>query len=166
LETFKPIKEACYKKKWVVYCEKPFSKHKNLIQYLGHYSHRVALSNNRLLAYKENKVTFSYKDNQAGGLSKRITLEADEFIRRFLQHVLPCGFYKVRYFGFMALCNMKAKLSACFELIGKTTFLPVLEGITAREVWRELTGHDPYMCPKCKTGRLKSVMLVASGIKM
>jgi len=69
-------------------------------------------------------------------------------------------------FGFMALCNMKAKLSACFELIGKTTFLPVLEGITAREVWRELTGHDPYVCPKCKTGRLKSVMLVASGIKM
>ncbi len=90
LETFKPIKEAYYKKKWVVYCEKPFSKHKNLIQYLGHYSHRVALSNNRQLVYKENKVTFSYKDNQAGGLSKRITLDADEFIRRFLQHVLPC----------------------------------------------------------------------------
>ena len=130
----------------------------NLVNYLGNYTHRVAISNNRILEYKDGMVTFSYKDYKAAGLRKRITLDADEFIRRFLQHVLPCGFYKVRYFGIMAMCNMKSKLSVCFEIIGKTTFLPVLQVLNAMEVWRNITGEDPLCCPKCKSGRMKPML--------
>ena len=155
---FKSIKDQCYGRKWVVYCKKPFSNIDNLVNYLVNYTHHVAISNNRILEHKGGMVTFSYKDYKAAGLRKRITLDADEFIRRFLQHVLPCGFYKVRYFGFLAMCNMKSKLSVCFDLIGKTTFLPVLQGLNALEVWRNITGEDTLCCPKCKSGRLKPML--------
>ena len=136
---FKSIKDQRYGRKWVVYCEKPFSSIDNLVNYLGNYTHRVAISNNRILEHKSGMVTFSYKDYKAAGLRKRISLDAEEFIRRFLHHVLQCGFYKVRYFGFLAMCNMKSKLSICFDLIGKTTFLPVLQGLSALEVWRNIS---------------------------
>ena len=158
IDSFKRVKDRCYKTKWVVYCEKPFSNFDNLVDYLGNYTHRVAISNNRIIEHKNGKVTFSYKDYKAAGVRKRITLDAEEFIRRFLQHILPYGFYKVRYFGFLAMCNMKSKLSLCFDLIGKTTFLPVLQGLNALEVWRNITGKDPLCCPKCKSGRLKPML--------
>jgi predicted Zn-ribbon and HTH transcriptional regulator len=151
---FKQIKDQCYQKKWVVYCEKPFSCTDNLIQYLGNYTHRVAISNHRILEHQDGKVSFCYKDYKAAGISKRIRLDADEFIRRFLQHILPDGFYKIRYFGFMSICNIKSKLALCFDLIDKASFLPALQGLTAMEVWRNITGKDPLCCPKCKSGRL------------
>ncbi|MBE0639391.1 MAG: IS91 family transposase, partial [Bacteroidales bacterium] len=122
--SFRQIKNLCYQKKWVVYCEKPFAGPQNLINYLGNYTHRVAISNHRIADFNDGKVTFSYKDYKTAGLSKTITLDADEFIRRFLQHVLPCGFYKIRYFGFMAICNIKTKLDLCFTLIEKPAYLP------------------------------------------
>lgn len=156
---FKTIKEQCYKTSWVVYCEKPFSCSDSLINYLGNYTHRVAISNNRIIEHRDGKVTFSIKDYKSAGIKKNITLEADEFIRRFLQHVLPTGFFKIRYFGFMALCNMQSKLAQCFELIEKTCFLPVLEGLSAVEVWCNITGKDPMSCPKCKKGRMRPQML-------
>ena len=78
-----------------------------------------------------------------------------------MQHVLPCGFYKIRYFGFMAMCNMKEKLALCFNLIGKVAFLPVLQGLTALEVWRNITGEDPLCCTKCKTGRMVPQLVAA-----
>jgi hypothetical protein len=71
-----------------------------------------------------------------------------------MQHVLPSGFYKIRYFGFMAICNIKSKLAECFTLIGKTAFLSQLEGLAALEVWRIITGIDPLRCPKCISGKM------------
>ena len=136
---FSSIKKQCYQKKWVVYCEKPFSSANNLIRYLGNYTHRVAISNHRIIDYRDGKVIFSFKDYKSSGLSRNMTLEAGEFIRRFMQHILPCGFYKIRYFGFMAMCNMKLKLQSCFDLIDKVAFLPVLEGLTSMEVWQRIT---------------------------
>ncbi|HLP38810.1 IS91 family transposase [Lacibacter sp.] len=159
---FNFIKTQCYKKKWVVYCEKPFSCANNLIRYLGNYTHRVAISNQRLLNYQDGKVSFSYKNYKMAGLRKTITLDADEFISRFMHHVLPCGFYKIRYYGFMAICNMKLKLQSCFELIGKVAFLPVFEGLTALEVWRNITGGDPLHCPKCNTGKMIHQLPIAT----
>jgi hypothetical protein len=126
---FRSLKKQCYSKNWVVYCEKPFSDADNLIKYLGNYTHRVAISNHRLLQCENGKVRFHYKDYKAAGIRKTISLDAIEFIRRFMQHVLPGGFYKIRYFGFMAICNMKDKLATCFDLIEKPAFLPVLEGL-------------------------------------
>ena len=152
---FSSIKKQCYQKKWVVYCEKPFSSANNLIRYLGNYTHRVAISNHRIIDYRDGKVIFSFKDYKSSGLSRNMTLEAGEFIRRFMQHILPCGFYKIRYFGFMAMCNMKLKLQSCFDLIDKVAFLPVLEGLTSMEVWQRITGSDFLHCPKCNTGIMK-----------
>jgi hypothetical protein len=153
---FKAVKAQCYRKKWVVYCEKPFSDADRLIQYLGNYTHRVAISNKRILSLQNGKVCFCYKDYKSAGINRRITLDVNEFISRFLQHVLPCGFYKIRYFGFMAMRNMQSKLAKCFDLIEKVAFLPVLEGMTALDVWRNITGRDPLCCPMCKTGKMKS----------
>ena len=155
---FKQIKDLCYKNNWVVYCEKPFSCNDNLIQYLGNYTHRVAISNHRIESDENGKVSFWYKDYKVGGLKKRMSLDASEFIRRFMQHVLPSGFYKIRYFGFMAICNMQTKLATCFELIDKTTFLPTLQGLNALDVMRNLSGKDPLCCPKCKTGQMKPML--------
>lgn len=159
--SFSSVKNQGYQKQWVVYCEKPFSCAGNLIQYLGNYTHRVAISNHRIRNYQDGKVSFCYKDYKSVGINKMITLDADEFISRFLQHVLPCGFYKIRYFGFMAMCNMKLKLQACFDLIEKAAFLPILEGLTALEVWRSITGNDPLCCPKCNTGKMIPELSIA-----
>lgn len=154
---FKALKQKCYQKKWVVYSEKPFSGPESLLNYLGNYTHRVAISNDRLKSYKEGKVSFSYKDYKKAGLKKVITLDEQEFIRRFMQHVLPLGFSKIRYFGFMALCHLKNKLEACYEAIGKTGYLPRLEGLTGQEVFEQLTGKEPFRCPECKKGIMRVV---------
>jgi hypothetical protein len=162
---FLPIKTQCYQKKWVVYCEKPFSNADSLVHYLGNYTHRVAISNQRIIDYHNDKVSFWYKDYKYAGISRSITLDAEDFIRRFLQHILPTGFYKIRYFGFMAICNIKSKLSLCFDLIKRPTFLPALEGLTAVEVWRILTGGDPLRCPKCRSGRMRLQMSLSASLK-
>ena len=148
------LKNLCYQKNWVVYAEKPFSDAIGLIRYLGNYTHRVAISNNRLIAHTGTRVTFACKDYRNGGIKSTVTLDAQEFIRRFMQHVLPCGFYKIRYYGFLALRNIKTKLQEVYALLSKTTYLSRLEGMSAIEVWRELTGKDPLCCPKCKKGHM------------
>jgi hypothetical protein len=155
---FFSIRHECYKKKWVVYCQKPFSGPENLINYLGNYTHRVAISNQRLVAHEQGRVSFTYKDYKLAGTRKDITLGAQEFIRRFLQHVLPKGFCKIRYFGFMAMCNMKEKLETCLGLIKTSSFLPVLEGLSAVEVFRQITGIDLICCPKCKSGKMRPIL--------
>ncbi len=148
------LKALCYRKNWVVYCQKPFTGPEGVIRYLSNYTHRVAISNHRIHAFENDKVTFSYKDYKSGSVQKNMTLGANEFIRRFLQHVLPCGFYKIRYFGFLALCNLQSKLQTCFELIGNCSYFSVLEGLNAYEVLRMVWGKDPICCPKCQKGRM------------
>jgi hypothetical protein len=163
---FKATLDLCHLKKWVVYCEKPFSSPDSLVRYLGNYTHRVAISSHRLLEHADGKVTFSYKDYKSAGIQREMTLEAHEFIRRFLQHILPDGFSKIRYFGFMALCNMQTKLALCFDLIDKATYLPVLLGLNALEVWRAITGKDPLCCPRCQAGKMRPVtQLIAIEMK-
>jgi hypothetical protein len=154
IKDFQEIKTRCYQKKWVVFCEKPFKCPDNLVEYLGNYTHRVAISNQRIIQETEGNIDFWYKDYKSGGVNRRITLKSEEFIRRFLQHVLPGGFYKIRYFGFLAMCNSKEKLAKCFELIGKVSWLPILDGLNAREIWNMITGKDPFSCPICKKGKM------------
>lgn len=154
ISDLKNLKDKCYKKKWVVYCEKSFSDSKSLINYLGNYTHRIAISNHRIIDYKNGKVKFYYKNYKKAGLKETLELPVKEFIRRFLQHILPKRFSKIRYFGYMALCNMKTKLEECRNLIATSTFLPSLEGISALEVIRATTGVDLMACPKCKTGKM------------
>ncbi|HNZ71925.1 MAG TPA: IS91 family transposase [Prolixibacteraceae bacterium] len=152
---YNDFKARCYLKNWVVYCERPFCNAESLIAYLGNYTHRVAISNHRIQNFSNGKVRLSCKDYRNAGKKRSIELDAKEFIRRFLQHILPKGFYKIRYFGFMAMRNAKTKLAQCFELIDKTGWLPILQGLPALDIFRLITGNDPIVCPICKTGKLK-----------
>ncbi len=163
-EDYASLKSLCYQKNWVVYCQKPFAGPEGIIRYLGSYTHRVAISNHRIIAFENNKVTFSYKDYKANSLQKSMTLDANEFIRRFLQHILPCGFYKIRYFGILALRNMQSKLQTCFNLIENSCYFSVLEGLNAYEVWRIVSGKDPICCPKCQKGKMIPYRIVAYSI--
>ena len=95
--------------------------------------------------------------------NREMTLHADEFIRRFMQHILPLGFYKIRYFGILATANIKDKKEQCLALIGKQQPLSELEGLNDYEVFRHITGRDPSLCKKCNIGRMAPVLLANTG---
>jgi hypothetical protein len=143
---------------WVVYAKQPFGGPQQVLNYLGRYTHRVAISNHRLLKLEEGKVTFSWRDYRDGNTPKEMTLEAEEFIRRFLLHVLPDGFQRIRYFGLMANRGRAQNLALCRRLLGAEE---VKAGETAAKDWRtlyeEMTGHDVSLCPSCANGRLVQV---------
>jgi hypothetical protein len=161
---FATLRVLCYQKNWVVYCQKPFAGPEGIIRYLGNYTHRVAISNHRIEAFENNKVIFSYKDYKTRAKQKSMTLDVNEFVRRFLQHILPSGFYKIRYFGILALCNMKSKLEICFNLIETKSYFSVLEGLNSFEVWRIISGKDPICCPKCQKGKMISHAIEISSL--
>ena len=106
-----------YHRDWVVYAKKPFGSPQSVLDYLGRYTHRVALSNDRILATDQGQVTLSYRDRKDGDRKKMITLEAQEFIRRFLLHVLPDGFMRIRHFGILANRSKKQVLAQCRKLL-------------------------------------------------
>lgn len=145
------LKNQLYEKPWNVNSKKAFGGPVSVVKYLARYTHRVAISNNRLLGIKDDKISFRYKDNRDKGRSKIMELEAVEFIRRFMMHVLPKGFYKIRYYGVLASVNCKGKAEQCIALIGKEMYLARLEGLNAMEAYSMLTGRDPFLCPKCKS---------------
>lgn len=149
---FSLLKKKLYHKNWNVYAKKALGGINSVLAYLGRYSHRVAISNNRLVKIENNKVTFRYKNYRNKGQAQLMTLDCTEFSRRFLQHILPTGFYKIRYYGILATANCNTKRQQAITLIGKTIWLPLLEGLTAYEVYRTLSGNDPIYCPKCKKG--------------
>ena len=104
--------------KWVVFCRKPFKSPGHVVRYLGRYTHRVAISNSRILSFDGQSVSFAWKDYKDGGKSKVMTLEAAEFSRRFLLHVLPDRFVKIRHYGLLCSRNIKSKLNKCLRLTG------------------------------------------------
>jgi hypothetical protein len=159
LNSFDQLKNLMYAKPWVVYAKNPFAGPERVIEYLSNYTHRVAISNHRIIEEKDRKVTFCYKDYRTGKSNNQMTLDAEEFIKRFLRHVLPSGFYKIRYFGLLAQCNAKSKLQTCFDLIETETYLPQLEGLPARDVWQLITGKNPSICPACGKGKMIPVVL-------
>ena len=152
LDYLAPLREA----EWVVYAKRPFAGPEQVLDYVGRYTHRVAISNNRLLDIAEDKVTFRYKDYRHGAQQKTMTVEAEEFIRRFLLHVLPEGFQRIRYYGFLANRYREEKLARCRELLDMSApEPPALEGPKDyRERYQELTGSSLWECPVCHQGRM------------
>jgi predicted Zn-ribbon and HTH transcriptional regulator len=151
--------DRLYRTEWVVHIEAPFASPKALVKYLGQYTHRVAISNNRIIHADQHTVTFSYKDYADNGRRKTMTLSTTEFIRRFLLHVLPQGFRKIRYYGFLAVRARKTRLAACRKFFNRT---PPQRRKTKRscvQIIKELTGVDPAQCPVCKLGTLLTVAL-------
>lgn len=144
-----------YGQDWVVYCKPPFKKPEDVIDYMGRYTHRVAISNDRIIHMQSDRVTFKYRDRDENDKIKYMTLDAFEFIRRFLLHVLPDGFMKVRHYGLLSNRNRKEKLELCKALLG-VQFQEDDNG--EKESWEDLllrlTGIDPRICPTCGKGRL------------
>jgi len=103
---------------WVVFCKKPFNSPEVVVKYLGKYTHRVAIANSRIVSFDDSSVTFRWKDYRDKGKTKLLTLNIKEFVRRFLLHVLPSGFTRIRHYGILSICNIKSKLTLCFRLSG------------------------------------------------
>lgn len=151
------------RKKWNVYIKPPFRGPKYVIRYLGRYTHRIAISNRRLVSLKDGEVTFRYKDRSDADRTKTMTLPAEQFLRRFLLHVVPSGFVRIRYFGGLANCTRKRWLEQARRLLAASgvNIAPPAATPPEQESWQELllrlTGLDITRCPRCKAGRLAVV---------
>ncbi len=143
---------------WVVYAKRPFAGPQQVLDYLGRYTHRVAISNGRLLACDNGQVRFRWKDYRANGKSKAMTLDAAEFIRRFLLHTLPKGFHRIRHFGFLANACRAAKLARIRAALDAPKPAPVTEPKDYRERYAILTGQRIDRCPIC-SGRMVEIGL-------
>jgi hypothetical protein len=153
---FQTFLSDLYRQKWVVYCKPPLKKVEQVVEYLGRYTHRVALCNDRLVAFEGSQVTFRWRDSADGDKVKLLTLEAFEFIRRFLLHVLPDRFVKIRHYGLLSNRGRKIKLERCQKLLGVPTKEEPEE--PPKETWQDLlariTGMDPRVCPFCGQGKM------------
>ena len=137
----------------MVYAKAPFDGPGRVLDYLGRYTHRVAISNNRLEGLKDGQVSFTYKDYKHEQRHKVMTVSADEFLRRFLLHVLPDSFQRIRHYGLLGNRHRAENLARCRELLAMPVPIPQPKR-TYRERWQQLTGHDPLQCPKCNRGKM------------
>ena len=151
--TFNALLDRAYNQDWVVYTKRPFGGPEQVLRYLARYTHRVAISNHRLLSVADGQVTFRWKDYAHGGKHKEMTLTACEFLRRFLLHVLPRGFVRIRHFGFMANRQRKALLHTCRALLSVTTDPPS----SAQSQTETDSGTWSTLCPVCHAGHMEIV---------
>lgn len=153
---FEIFRRGLYHKKWVVYCKPPFNGKKGVLQYLSRYTHRIAIGNHRLISTDGGRVSFHWRDYSDGNKEKIMSLDASEFIRRFLLHVLPPKFVKIRYYGLWGSRNRKTAIPLCRQLIGGPQNDPPQD--SPAESWQELflriTGRDLSACPSCRKGRM------------
>jgi hypothetical protein len=148
---------------WVVYAKPPFGGPAQVLAYLGRYTHRIALSNERILALQDGVVHFRWRDYADHNRSKVMALPAEEFLRRFLLHVVPTGFQRIRHFGLLANRRRTPALARCRELLhANTPAIPVPRETTI-EIVRRLTGLDLLQCPVCRAGILRVVAPLAPG---
>ena len=155
-KNFEELLSNLMKKSWVVYSKHPFAGPKKLLDYLGRYVNKIAISNCRILSCDEKSVTFKWRDYSDNNTVKIMTLKPEEFIRRFLMHVVPKGFMRVRFFGFLANACKKKNVEAIRKLL---SYEPAEEKQKkdVRSLMLELTGNDIMLCPKCKTGHLCTI---------
>lgn len=147
---------------FVVYSKAPFAGPEQVLRYLGRYTHRIAIGNERLRAHRNGQVTFSYRDRKDGGRKKRVTLGGSEFTRRFLLHVVPRRFVRVRHYGLLANGVKKNRLALArhrLDVPAPPRLCPA-EHETWQDTSRRLTGEDPRRCPACRSGRLRVVAAI------
>jgi Putative transposase/Transposase zinc-binding domain len=140
-KTFAAWLRPLFRKDWVVYCKRPFGGPEYVLQYLGRYTHRVAISNHRLVSLAEHKITFRWRDSAHHNEQKLMTLSLDEFLRRFLRHVLPKGFVRIRNFGFLANRRRASTLPLCFQLLHSAP--------RAKPEVCTASPCDLWICPQC-----------------
>lgn len=151
---FQKCIDQCYAKRWYVYAKEPFSGPQSVVTYLGRYTHRIAISNQRILSINKETVTIKGKMKTREGKCSTVTLTGIEFIRRFLMHVLPKGFVKIRHYGILANRNKKTKLKWCRLLTMSRNYKPKFEGMSSVEILSILSGRDMTLCTRCKKGHL------------
>jgi hypothetical protein len=156
-KTFAAWLRPLFRKDWVVYAKRPFGGPEQVLRYLGRYTHRVAISNHRLLAFADGKVTFRWRDSAHNNEQKLMTLALDEFLRRFLLHLLPQGFVRIRNFGFLANRRRATTLPLCFQLLGSAQAKPELATASSSDAW---------LCPKCGGPMLLIERLTAAEIQL
>jgi hypothetical protein len=142
-KTFSSWMRPLFRKDWVVYSKRPFGGPEHVLHYLGRYTHRVAISNHRLVSLADQKVTFRWRDSAHNNAQKLLTLSLDEFLRRFLLHLLPQGFVRIRNFGFLANRKRATTLPICFQLLGSAPEPQAKQDIS------NLSPNDLWLCPKC-----------------
>lgn len=146
---FKELVNACYSVDWVPYCKKTFNRAQSVISYLGKYTHRIAISNHRIVRMDEDSVTFSVKDYCNGGGWKELTLSGVEFVRRFLMHVPPKHFVRIRHYGILCSRTKNRQLALCRNLLGCRKYLSRLRGMEMPEILEHLYGIKIYVCREC-----------------
>jgi hypothetical protein len=148
--------------KWVVYAKPPFGGPEQVFEYLGRYTHRVAISNSRLVRIEDGSVAFRWKDYRHHDRQKVMTLEADEFLRRFLLHVLPDGFQRIRHYGLLGNRGRATRLALCRRLLAAPPPpMPVLAELAdPRDRYEALTGRSLHLCPVCHTGHMERIGIV------
>ena len=145
---FRSFLRSLFRKDWIVYAKPPFGSPQHVLHYLARYTHRVAISNHRIVSFTDGQVTFRWKDYAHRSKQKLMTVTAEEFLRRFLLHVLPLGFVRIRFFGFLANRRRKSLLPLCRQLLQMLTPGTHDSGqpkASSREVWR---------CPRCGSSML------------
>jgi putative transposase/transposase-like zinc-binding protein len=152
---FKRLLASLRAREWWVYAKPPFGGPEQVLAYLSRYTHRVAISNHRLLSSKDGKVTFSWKDYSHGQQQSLMTLNSDEFIRRFLLHVLPRGFQRIRQFGLLANRRRAEQLARCRQLLGTAAQATEPLPRDYRSLYQSVTGESLERCPACCTGNMK-----------
>jgi hypothetical protein len=157
---FQRYLDAATTREWVVYAKRPFNDATCVLKYLARYTHRVAISNSRLLGYQDGKVTFRYKDYAHESQQRTMTVPATEFIRRFLLHVLPDGFMRIRHYGYLANRHRREKLETCRRLLGCTALPEVpteMEEPEGEPCEEGGTVDATIRCPACKAGRMRII---------
>lgn len=147
---FQSFIDKLYKKEWVVYCKPPFGSPEHVLEYLGRYTHRVAISNNRIVYFDDEFVVFKWRDYRNNNKEKLMTVTVEEFIRRFLLHVLPQKFVKIRHYGILSNRNRTTKLKKCKTILGKVSIKnDGNKKLTTEELLLKIIGTDVNICPCC-----------------
>lgn len=144
--------QSLYQKEWVVYCKEPFKNAKSVIQYLGRYTHRVAISNERIKGIEGEEVKFKWRDYKDNNKMKEMKISIEEFIRRFMMHILPPNFMKIRYYGILGNRNKKKKLLKC-KILTRTK-INIKKKLPTLELLKQTSGKDFNLCPHCKKGHM------------
>lgn len=146
---FKELIDSCYSKEWIPYCKKPFDGAESVIRYLGKYTHRIAISNYRIKAVTDDSVIFTAKDYKNHGQWKEVTISGEEFLRRFLMHVPPKRFVRIRHYGLLSSRSKRGKITLCRNLLGCKKYLSRLKHLDAPAIIRLLYNKDVCKCSSC-----------------
>src|SRR5712691_10190120 len=150
-ESFEQMRAQLYAKEWIVYAKAPFADPAQVLDYVARYTHRAAIANHRILNVRDGWVRFAYRNRRQGNRVQTMTLDADEFIRRFLLHVLPRGFMRLRHYGFLANRHKARALRRCRDLLGQPADPPRRSPKSVVQWMQEVTGIDLTQCPHCGT---------------